>query len=171
LQEKRSIDPPRAVDLARILESVCQRKREQHPALELVFPQEDGIMVQAHPERIERVIGHIVQNAIEASEDGSKVTLSLDTGVAGHVRVVIGDQGRGMSESFLRERLARPFETTKASGMGIGVYETRQYIRELGGDVNFESKPGVGTRVTLELPRLDQTEAARKTGAAGCQDA
>jgi signal transduction histidine kinase len=49
--------------------------------------------------------------------------------------------------------------------MGIGVYETRQYIRELGGEVSYESKEGVGTRVTIELPlhtRLDSGSVERK---------
>ncbi|GHT93990.1 histidine kinase [Betaproteobacteria bacterium] len=152
LQEKRSIDPPRAVDLVRVLENIRQRKRGQRPAVELQRPAQGGVVVQAHPERLERVIGHIVQNAIEASHEDSKVTVTLDRSAVGRVRVVVEDHGRGMSETFLREHLARPFETTKASGMGIGVYETRQYIRELGGEVNFESTLEVGTRVSIELP-------------------
>lgn len=158
LQEKRSIDPPRAVDLVRVLENIRQRKREQRPALALQLPAQGGVMVQAHPERIERVIGHIVQNAIEASAEDSKVVVTLDHSAAGRVRVVVEDHGQGMSEAFLHERLARPFETTKASGMGIGVYETRQYIRELGGEVGFESTLGVGTRVTIELPGGNGTQ-------------
>ena len=157
LQEKRSIDPPRAVDLAAVLENIRRARREQRPPVELDLPDGQAVMVRAHPERLERVIGHIVQNALEATPDDGKVRATLSAGQE-RTRIVVEDSGCGMSEDFIRERLSRPFETTKASGMGIGVYETRQYIRELGGEVTYESAEGAGTRVTIELPphtRLD----------------
>lgn len=75
------------------------------------------------------------------------------------VRVVVEDTGCGMSPDFVRERLSRPFETTKASGMGIGVFETRQYLEELGGSLRYDSEPGRGTRVTIELPELHRDSA------------
>jgi putative PEP-CTERM system histidine kinase len=159
LQEKRSIDPPRVLNLMKKLENVRQIKQEQHPGLEFVIPTDCGtLMVQAHPERLERVIGHIVQNAIEATPESGMVRVALEAFSPERTRIVVTDTGCGMSEEFIRDRLSRPFQTTKSSGMGIGVYETRQYIRELGGEVSYESKEGVGTRVTIELPlhtRLD----------------
>ena len=57
-----------------------------------------------------------------------------------------------MSEEFLRERLFKPFETTKADGMGIGVFEMREYIHALGGDVQVESTEMTGTRFRISLP-------------------
>jgi putative PEP-CTERM system histidine kinase len=164
LQEKRPIDSPRAVDLVRTLENIRHTKRGQRPAVELRLPAEKTVMVHAHPERIERVIGHIAQNAIEACDAHGSVTMALDTQDTERVRVIVQDDGRGMSAAFLHERLARPFETTKASGMGVGVYETRQYIRELGGEVFFESEPGVGTKVMIELHRPSRTEMKQEEG-------
>jgi len=59
-----------------------------------------------------------------------------------------------MDESFIRERLFRPFDTTKgAAGMGIGAYETREFVRALDGDVEVVSKPGVGTLFYIRLPK------------------
>ncbi|MDR0633581.1 MAG: PEP-CTERM system histidine kinase PrsK [Azoarcus sp.] len=153
LQEKRSIDPPRALNLIKVLENVRNAKREQRPLLELDLPREGGaLMVLAHSERLERVLGHVVQNALEATPENGNVRISLEAGSQERVRIVVEDTGCGMSEAFIRERLSRPFETTKASGMGIGVYETRRYIRELGGEVSYESTEGVGTKVGIELP-------------------
>ncbi|PKO56125.1 MAG: PEP-CTERM system histidine kinase PrsK, partial [Betaproteobacteria bacterium HGW-Betaproteobacteria-19] len=154
LQEKRSIDPTRTVALPSTLEAICRRRRAQLPVVDLMLPSAGDWSVGAHPERLERVIGHIVQNALEATPEDGKVIVRLDADDDDRIRVVVQDTGRGMSEAFLRDRLARPFETTKSSGMGIGVYETRQYIRELGGDVHFESEEGVGTCVTIVLPRM-----------------
>ncbi len=53
----------------------------------------------------------------------------------------------------MRDRLFKPFETTKSAGMGIGVYESSQYVAGLGGQILIDSTPGVGTRVRVLLPR------------------
>jgi signal transduction histidine kinase len=65
-----------------------------------------------------------------------------------------------MSPEFVRDRLFRPFQTTKATGMGIGVYESVQYLSRIGGDVQIESAPGTGTRVHVRLPRIAERQAS-----------
>ena len=60
-----------------------------------------------------------------------------------------------MTPEFIRERLFKPFQSTKQAGMGIGAYESAQYIRELGGELQVESKENMGTRVTMILPLFD----------------
>ena len=70
------------------------------------------------------------------------------------VIVDISDSGRGMDAEFVRLRLFRPFESTKGlTGMGIGAFESREYIRQLGGDISVQSEPGVGSRFRVTLPR------------------
>jgi putative PEP-CTERM system histidine kinase len=154
LQEKRPIDSPRGVDIVQVLRSVCESKRHQMPATQLLEPLPRQALVRAHPERLERIIGHVVQNALDATGDDGKVTVQLCLADEGRLKTVITDTGCGMSPDFLRDRLSRPFQTTKASGMGIGVFETRQYLNEIGGDFQFESEVGRGTRVTILLPCL-----------------
>lgn len=154
LQEKRSIDPPRAVDLQPLLRSVCESKHGQLPELELALGNAGPVEVSAHPQRLERIIGHVVQNALDATTQDGKVLLTLAAGMDGRAHVVVEDNGCGMSPEFVRERLSRPFQTTKSSGMGIGVYETRQYLEEIGGALRYDSELGRGTRVTIELPRI-----------------
>ena len=73
--------------------------------------------------------------------------------------VEVGDTGHGMTPEFVRERLFKPFQTTKQTGMGIGAYESLQYVQELGGRMLVESTPGVGTRVRLLLPLHESVEA------------
>ena len=57
-----------------------------------------------------------------------------------------------MSEAFVRERLFRPFQTTKRNGMGIGAFEAAQYTKDMGGRIEVDSRPGAGTRFRLMLP-------------------
>jgi signal transduction histidine kinase len=70
-----------------------------------------------------------------------------------HTIVEVWDTGQGMTPEFIRNSLFKPFQTTKPAGMGIGVYESAQYIRELGGDIAVSSELGVGTRVKVTIPR------------------
>ena len=57
-----------------------------------------------------------------------------------------------MTPEFVRERLFKPFETSKPAGMGIGVYESAQYVAALGGQIHIDSTPNAGTRVRVVLP-------------------
>jgi signal transduction histidine kinase len=63
------------------------------------------------------------------------------------------DTGAGMDAEFIRNRLFRPFDTTKGDrGMGIGAYEVREFVRKCQGDVQVISTPGEGTRFVISLP-------------------
>jgi signal transduction histidine kinase len=67
-----------------------------------------------------------------------------------------------MDEIFIRERLFRPFITTKGNaGMGIGVYESQEFTQGAGGELTVESSPGQGTTFYLRLPRIENPAAAR----------
>jgi signal transduction histidine kinase len=102
--------------------------------------------------RLSSVIGHLVENAQQATAQDGFVHVSLAVeGDDNHI--LIEDNGCGMDGAFVRERLFRPFDTTRGNaGMGIGMYESREYIRALGGDIGVRSEPGKGTRVRVRLP-------------------
>jgi signal transduction histidine kinase len=120
--------------------------------------EKSGLQVLADRERLERVLGHLIQNAIEATPRDGTVAIRVGSEGAG-VLVEIADTGEGMSEEFIRERLFKPFESTKSAGMGIGVFESREYINELGGALEVASSPARGTtfRVILPLYKAAQT--------------
>lgn len=158
LQEKKSVEPTRRIDLVALLAGIGVSKRHQGPALELRLPDGDRVEVVAHAERLHRVIGHVVQNALDATAEDGKVSVQLDTSDAGRVSVVVADTGCGMTQEFIRDRLFKPFQTSKSSGMGIGMFETMQYVRELGGNLRVESEPEIGTTVTMTLPRAGRSE-------------
>ena len=67
--------------------------------------------------------------------------------------VSIRDTGQGMSPDFIRERLFRPFDSTKGTGsMGIGAYQARDNVRSLGGQLEVASQLGTGTTFYVRLP-------------------
>lgn len=112
------------------------------------------VRARGHEERLERVIGHMVHNAFDATDPTGRVWLKIDR-LASQARVEVGDTGHGMSQEFIRERLFKPFQSTKASGMGIGAYESLQYVQELGGTMKVASEPDRGTQVTVLLPLFE----------------
>jgi putative PEP-CTERM system histidine kinase len=103
-------------------------------------------------DRMTSVIENLVRNAQDATADDGQVTLKLASR-DNSAEILIEDTGCGMDVSFVRNRLFRPFDTTKGdTGMGIGAYECREYVHSLGGEIQVESEPGKGTRLTILLP-------------------
>jgi len=115
---------------------------------------DEEIYVAADKARLGRVISHIVQNAIEATSKNGSVTVRLYNR-QGQVVIEVQDTGHGMSEEFVQERLFKPFETTKSAGMGIGVFESREYIQELGGKLEVTTQESVGTTFYILLEPAD----------------
>ncbi len=109
---------------------------------------------RGHEERLERVVGHVVQNALDATPTSGSVRLCLDR-QGGQAKIEVTDTGQGMTKEFIQERLFKPFQTTKQAGMGIGAYESFQYVQELGGKIDVDSELGRGTRVTMLLPLFE----------------
>lgn len=103
-------------------------------------------------DRLRQAIAHLIQNALEASEDDALVMLDCFE-TDGAVRIDVVDHGCGMSAEFIRAKLFKPFESTKEAGFGIGAYEARQAVREMGGSLEVTSVEGLGSRFSIELPR------------------
>ena len=101
----------------------------------------------ADPARLEQALGHLIQNAVEASAGGDPVTVTV-----GRASIEVADRGTGMNAAFVRDHLFRPFVSTKHGGFGIGAFEARQVIQAMGGTLDVVSREGEGTRFTIALP-------------------
>ena len=158
LQLREGATPPGTpvgVDLGRIVEKISGSKAAQGRTVEIEI--DKRLKTRGHEERIERVVGHLVQNALDATESSGtsgKVWVKLFRN-GGQAMIEVGDTGTGMDPQFIRERLFKPFQTTKPTGMGIGAYESQQYVHELGGKLLVESVIGSGTRFTVQLPLFE----------------
>jgi putative PEP-CTERM system histidine kinase len=139
-------------DLAVLVEEVVTSKRHQFPATKF-FLQLDSCRVSVEKGRLSNVIAHLIDNAQQAIVNAAaEITITLSRS-GDTCCIEIRDNGYGMDEDFIRSRLFKPFDTTKGNaGMGIGMYESREFIRQLGGDVYAKSKPGKGSIISLHIP-------------------
>jgi putative PEP-CTERM system histidine kinase len=108
-----------------------------------------GIAIDA--ESFDAVVAHLLNNAIEASPPGSPVQVEVRQ-EALSVVIDIADTGSGMPPEFIRDKLFRPFASTRRDGHGIGAYQARELLREAGGDLLVLSRVGSGTTMRLLLP-------------------
>ena len=123
----------------------------------VVLLRNEPIQVDGQAEAFEQALSHIIQNAVDAGGPESPVMLeTFSDGLFGIVQVV--DSGHGMSPTFLRTGLFKPFVSSKEGGFGIGAYEAREMIRAMGGRLDVESREGLGTRFTICLPLRSAAE-------------
>lgn len=110
----------------------------------------EAIMITADKDRMSANIAHLIQNAQDATDDSGSINVRLRKD--GEFAVVeIADTGEGMDEKFIHDKLFQPFESTKGT-MGIGVFQVREYVHKLGGQLDVESQVGIGSIFRLRIP-------------------
>lgn len=145
-------EPVRTIPLGQAVAAVAEVKRRVHPVEVEGNP---AIAAMADPVRLEQALGHLVQNAIDASPGGLPVRIRCGTrGREAAIEII--DRGEGMSADFIRTRLFQPFASTKESGFGVGAFEARSLVAAMGGRIEVDSRLGDGSCFTILLP-LDDT--------------
>jgi putative PEP-CTERM system histidine kinase len=145
------------VDLLEIAREAVRRcsVRQPRPALQKC----EAALVQANPERLTTVIEHVIRNAQDATSAAGAISVAVSQR-GPQAQLVVSDTGEGMDAEFVRDRLFRPFDSTKgAKGMGVGAYQVREYIQRLSGTVEVQSSPGQGTRFTISMPVCEPARA------------
>lgn len=116
--------------------------------------------VLCRPQQLTQVFLNILMNAAQAVRDKGKITMSTSR-VNGKAVVEIADDGPGMSEE-VRKRIFDPFFTTKPVGKGTGLGLSIAYniVKEHGGTIDVESRPGEGAKFRIKLPLANEAAAA-----------
>ena len=140
------------MDLRSTIESaLASQSRIAGPGVSIECSWGEAIQVDCFPEQLEQVWSNLVSNALHAM--GHSGLLRVETEGAENLAIVrVIDDGPGIPEE-MRERVFTPFFTTKAPGMGagLGLDSSRRALEEIGGTIEFESRPG-RTCFTVCLP-------------------
>lgn len=146
-------------DVADLAAQVLVLLRETAPGIELVQAGPAALEATVDPDMMRQAMLNLVKNAIEAlsgpgkaTRAGARVELRVELAEDDGLRVVVTDNGAGMDEET-RKKLFVPYFTTKNEGTGLGLPIVHRIVAEHGGTLRVDSKPDVGTRFALWLPR------------------
>jgi signal transduction histidine kinase/DNA-binding response OmpR family regulator len=153
------------VKLASILDAVVSAAKPLAAAKEITLDvataTERGL--QGDSGRLRQVFGNLLNNAIKFTPSGGTVSLGVQDGPEGSVRVVVSDTGEGIAPEFLPhvfERF-RQAETARTRGLGLGLAIVKHLVEEHGGTVLAASEGrGKGAAFTVELPVVAESAEA-----------
>lgn len=156
----------RHLALAPFLRNVLTRWQGSACAIEFDVGHDDETTAAVDVERLRTVMNHLIQNAVDAAlETAGRVTVRL-THRADAVVIDVIDTGPGMTAEFARDQLFRPFQSTKLGGYGIGTYESRALLQEMGAGIEVITAPGQGTTMRVTLPLAEASRPAAPSSAA-----
>jgi signal transduction histidine kinase len=118
------------------------------------------MQINVNIDRFRNIMRHLVDNAQYACKENQTESVICNCRSDGN-RVIIDivDSGKGMSDTFIHTKLFKPFETTKGNaGIGLGVYDAKQFAEQMGGEMTVDSDVERGTIMTLLLPRSGPNE-------------
>lgn len=111
----------------------------------------EPVTVVAEADRLKQVFSNLVRNALQAMPGSGRLTIEAANIPSGRARLIFTDTGCGMTPKQV-ERLFEPFSSTKPTGTGLGLSIVYQIVRDHNGTINVQSREGVGTKITIELP-------------------
>ena len=117
---------------------------------------DDGKLVNGDRDRLEQVLGNLMENAVKYSPDGSEIVVSVED-KGDQIVTTVSDQGIGipvdeLGQVFERFHRGRQVSSTNYGGLGLGLYITKQIVERHGGTIWVESKEGIGTTFHFTLP-------------------
>jgi len=146
----------RDVDVLNLLEETLLLL-EHHPSfgpgyrVERKLPQRP-VIACADPDKLRQVFWNICDNSLKAMPEGGTLTAEVEDGAAQNLRVMLMDNGVGLSEVQL-EKLFEPFQAGFSNGAGLGLAIVYQIVEAHHGHIQVRSAAGKGTRFIIELPR------------------
>ncbi|WP_035055465.1 sensor histidine kinase [Andreprevotia chitinilytica] len=151
---RRQALPTEPVELVSCLGEAIQTIQPQLDAADMSLVQHlaSDVYVQANRKELLSLILNLLENAIQASAEGSVVELSLVFDVD-FATITVSDHGKGMSPE-VQERLFEPFFTTRKDGTGLGLAIVRNLLDQFGGDISVRSTLGQGSEFAVKLPVL-----------------
>jgi putative PEP-CTERM system histidine kinase len=141
-----------SINIKKLLENAIEMNLSGLPTPILSVVKGDNALVIADKDKLQMALYHLIKNAQDATDDSGTITVKLTT-ENDDLWLEVKDTGSGMDESFIKDKLFKPFSSTKKNqGMGIGAYQIRELIHSLQGEIFVESTVKKGTKFSIYLP-------------------
>ena len=148
------------MDINMLIEDIISREIPLMEANNIKFKSDlidDEIYINGDYNRLSQVLINIIKNSIEAMENRKGVITIKDVIKDNTINIIVIDEGIGISKKIM-SKIKEPFYTTKNRGTGLGVSLSDEIIKAHNGILSYESKEGVGTKVTIKLPLYGKDE-------------
>ncbi len=140
----------KSINIAELMEDVLSTWQEENPTADVKKHLQPHIVSSVPPINFAQVLLNLLDNAYEEKPEG-QIELRLNT-EKGQVCISVSDQGQGFSKAVL-DRRGEPFNTTKKSGTGLGLYVSELFCLSMGGSLSLVNKENpTGAIVTLKWP-------------------
>ena len=139
-----------AVDLRLLVEQAIENMNGV-PGVEFAKEFEPLPKFMADGEQLRSVVTNLLLNARDAVGERGRIEVKISA-LDGWAALSVSDDGCGMTTSFLRDSLFRPFKTTKKKGLGIGMFQSKMIIEAHHGSIRVKSDVGKGTTFQVLLP-------------------
>lgn len=147
------------IDLSELLSSLANEWRQQPANIEVSLPPK-RLHIEGDEEGLISSLNHLVQNAVEAIDGHGAVRVSLSWD-ADQARLDVADNGPGMDDEYISQKLFVPMDSTKSDGYGLGVYQVREIVRAMNGQLQVSSEVGTGTTFSLLFPAISGAAAPK----------
>jgi PAS domain S-box-containing protein len=159
----RQSENRRATELAPLIREMAAiyNNRLSSKNISLQYRFRDGAKVWGNPSDLQQMISNLLVNAVDAEKEGGRINIRVtDLRSRDAVRILVSDDGTGISRADMK-RLFQPFFTTKKDiGTGLGLWVCRQIAQSHGGTIRVRSRLGQGTMFAVTLPTAAQSESA-----------
>ena len=142
--------------LGNIIDFLKTSAQKKNQSLSLVPPQNELPELTADPIALESIFGNLIANAINYTQEGGKIIVTVD--MAGiNVRVRVKDNGFGIADKYLDKIFERFYrvkddKTRYITGTGLGLPIVKGLLDSMGGHIDVESEPGKGSVFTVLIP-------------------
>ena len=140
------------LDLDNFLRSCIGLMKKKLPALKISVDCPKGIQLESDPDLLTVIMENLLLNSFETGNEEVEVHVQGRMDNDGHVCLEVRDNGPGIVEELLQDRLFEPFKTSKPGGSGIGLWQVKKIVACLGGTVSADNPPEGGARFSIRLP-------------------
>lgn len=140
------------IELGSFMHECMSRIKKKLPSMQVTIDRSDEILLKSDPELLSSVLENLLLNAYEAGGEGVVVRVRIGRNDAAQAGVEIFDNGPGIAADLLPDGLFEPFKTSKEGGSGIGLWQVKRVVTNLGGTISAGNNPDGGAHFVITLP-------------------
>ncbi len=133
------------------VQALLRRLKPRLADIRLIVRMEPGLTVNMDPDMLERMLENLIVNASEAVAPQGEITITASRS-GGGTAITVADDGPGLTEEFVKDKLFKPFQTTKPAGTGIGLWHVKNMAQQVGARIVLDNRRTRGAAFTIVFP-------------------